>query len=381
MIHRHNEAGVTRPEWQPWPGEKVSIAVSKPAGVPGRTLTIDHSALVLRPGTRSTDATLTLTLRSSRGGQHVVTLPPGAELQLITVDEKSQPIRQDKRAVTLPLLPGSQTVVLAWRQPAGVGLRFVTPEVDLGAPSVNAEQTIALAADRWVLFCGGPRLGPAVLFWSYVLVLVLVSLALGRVRSTPLRAQHWLLLGLGLSPVPIVAAAVVAGWILLLGWRGEKVELAAWKFDARQLLLAGWTLVALIVLVVAIHGGLLGTPDMQVSGNGSGASSLRWFQDRVEGGLPRAWVLSVPIVLYRVAMLAWALWLALSMMKWLRWGWRAFSTGGLWRKVPRRERPSLPVRGAFTPPATPPGTPPSGPPPGTPPSGAAPSGAVPPPTT
>jgi hypothetical protein len=254
-------------------------------------------------------------------------------------------------------LPGSQTIQLAWRQPAGVGLRFATPEVDLGAPSVNAEQTIELAADRWTLFCGGPRLGPAVLFWSFVLVLVLVSLALGRVRSTPLRAGHWLLLGLGLSPVPIAAAAVVAGWILVLGWRGERPgpEMPAWRFDLRQLLLAGWTVAALVVLVVSIHGGLLGTPDMQVSGNGSDASTLRWFQDRVDGRLPQAWVLSVPIVLYRVAMLAWALWLALSMMKWLRWAWRAFSLGGLWRKSPPRRAP-LPVVAPATPP--PPAAPP-----------------------
>jgi hypothetical protein len=369
MIHRHNDAGVTRPEWQPWPGEKVKIAITKPMGVPGRTLTIDHSALVLRPGTRSSDATLTLSLRSSRGGQHVVTLPEGAQLQQITVNGTSQPIRQDKRAVTLPLLPGSQTIELTWRQPTGVGVRFATPDVDLGAPSVNADQTIELGADRWTLFCGGPRLGPAVLFWSFVLVLVLVSLGLGRMRSTPLRWGHWLLLGLGLSPVPMVAAAVVAGWILLLGWRGERPapEMPPWKFDLRQLFLAAWTVVALIVLAVSIHGGLLGTPDMQVSGNASGATTLRWFQDRVDGQLPRAWVLSVPIVLYRVAMLAWALWLALSMMKWLRWGWRAFSIGGLWRKAPPR-----PMRLAPSPPpasssGAPPAASPSSAPPITPP--------------
>jgi hypothetical protein len=341
MVHRQSDAGVTRPEWQPWPGERVRIDVSKPAGVAGRTLTIDHSALVLKPGLRATDATLTLSLRSSRGGQQVVTLPDGAVLQQLTIDGKTQPIRQTQRAVTLPLLPGSQTVELAWRQPVPVSARFVTPDVDLGAPSVNAEQTIELADDRWTLFCGGPRLGPAVLFWSFILVLLLVSLALGRVRSTPLRTHHWLLLGLGLSQVPIVAAAIVAGWLLVLGWRGERPEpaVAAWRFNLRQLGIAGLTLVALGVLVASIHGGLLGQPEMQVSGNGSYASSLRWFQDRAGTTLPRAWVLSVPLWLYRVAMLAWALWLAGALLSWLRWGWRVFSVGGVWRKSPPRAMP------------------------------------------
>jgi hypothetical protein len=199
MVHRQNEAGLSRPEWQPWPGESVRIDVARPEGVAGRTLTIDRSALILKPGLRATDATLTLSLRSSRGGQHVITLPEGALLQSLSVDGKSQPLRQDKRAVTLPLVPGTQSVQLAWREPRAIGPRFVASSVDLGAPSVNAEETIELSDDRWTLLCAGPRLGPAVLFWSFVLVLMLVSIALGQLRWTPLTTRHWLLLGLGLS--------------------------------------------------------------------------------------------------------------------------------------------------------------------------------------
>ncbi len=30
-------------------------------------------------------------------------------------------------------------------------------------------------------------------------------------------------------------------------------------------------------------------------------------------------------------MLAWALWLAFAMLRWLRWGWGCFSHNGLWR--------------------------------------------------
>jgi len=33
-----------------------------------------------------------------------------------------------------------------------------------------------------------------------------------------------------------------------------------------------------------------------------------------------AWVISVPLLVYRLAMLAWALWLALALLRWLRWG-------------------------------------------------------------
>jgi hypothetical protein len=30
-------------------------------------------------------------------------------------------------------------------------------------------------------------------------------------------------------------------------------------------------------------------------------------------------------------MLAWALWLAAALVRWLRWGWTQFSRGELWR--------------------------------------------------
>ena len=53
-------------------------------------------------------------------------------------------------------------------------------------------------------------------------------------------------------------------------------------------------------------------------------------------------MLSAPLWLYRALMLAWALWLAFALLGWLRWGWEAFRTGGLWRPfrvLPWRRRP------------------------------------------
>ncbi len=105
-----------------------------------------------------------------------------------------------------------------------------------------------------------------------------------------------------------------------------------------QIVLAGLTLLALLSLFVSVQQGLLGDPHMQTAGNGSSAYRLNWFQDRTETLLPRAWVLSVPVAAYRLLMLSWALWLALALLRWLKWGWQAYGTGGLWR--PRRRRVS-----------------------------------------
>jgi hypothetical protein len=326
-------------EWRPWPGESVTLALAKPEGFPGQTLTIDHAALDVSPGRRATDATLALEVRSSRGGQHVVTLPEDAELLSVTVNGAQQPIRQEKRSVTLPIAPGTQTIQLVWRTPQGIATRVFSPQVSLAVPSVNADTTIHLSQDRWALAVGGGRLGPAVLFWSLLAVVLLASFALGRAGSTPLATTHWFLLGVGLTQGPAWVAAVVVGWLLALGWRERHgTALNDNRFNFLQVMLALWTLAALAALFVSIEQGLLGLPEMQISGNGSTAEMLRWYHDRSGPELGRTWVVSVPLAVYRVAMLAWALWIASALLWWLRWGFAAYGTGGLWRASARAWR-------------------------------------------
>jgi len=325
----------------------LTLAITRPEGFPGQTLTIDHASLDVSPGRRSTDATLALEVRSSRGGQHVVTIPQDAELQSVTVNGGQQPIRQDKRTVTLPIAPGTQTIELSWRAPQGIATKVRSPDVSLAIPSVNADTTIHLSEDRWALAVGGGRLGPAVLFWSLLGVVLLVSLALGRVAATPLATRHWFLLGIGLTQAPIWVAAVVVGWLLALGWRERHgAALGDNRFNLAQVGLALWTLAALAGLFISIERGLLGPPEMQISGNGSTAEMLRWYHDRSGPELPRTWVVSVPLAAYRIAMLAWALWIASALLWWLRWGFAAFGSGGLWRASARawrlRRKPPTP---------------------------------------
>jgi hypothetical protein len=327
------DAAVRIPAWRPWPGESVTLAISRPAGIDGQTLTIDHSTLTVSPGLRSTDAQLEISLRSSRGGRHTIVLPEGAELQTVSIDGRTQPIQQEDREVTLPIHPGAQTIQLAWREPRGISLLFRSPEVDLNTGSVNADLVVRPPSSRWILLLGGPRLGPAVLFWSLLVVILLAAWLLGRVKITPLTTRDWVLLGIGLSQVPLVAAAIVAGWLLALGLRRDRAEeiRRPFLFDFLQVVLVVWTLVALGILFWGVQAGLLGTPDMQIAGNSSSADQLNWYADRTGELLPRAWIFSVPLLLYRLAMLAWALWLALALLRWLRWGWDSLNTGGGWR--------------------------------------------------
>ena len=40
-------------------------------------------------------------------------------------------------------------------------------------------------------------------------------------------------------------------------------------------------------------------------------------------------------------MLAWALWLASSLVGWLKWGWECFTTGGHWKQTSRLVLPGF----------------------------------------
>jgi hypothetical protein len=205
---------------------------------------------------------------------------------------------------------------------------------DLGASSVNASTQIEMSRSRWVLFTSGPSLGPAVMFWGLLLVMVAVALGLGRTGRTPLKTHHWLLLGVGLSQIPIYLSIIVVGWLFALDARARlEADLRKWQFNLMQAGLVLLTLAALGLLFFAVKQGLLGLPEMQIAGNGSRGYLLRWFQDRAGAVPAEAWVLSVPLTVYRLLMLAWALWIAFALLRWLRWSWEAFSRGGYWRSI------------------------------------------------
>ena len=333
-IYHQLASGRWNPQWRPWPGEQVTLAVTRPPGIEGRTRTIDHSLLTLTPGKRATAAELSFTLRSSQGQQHTITLPHHAELESVSIDDKSVPVRQDGDKVTLPLSPGSQDIVIKWKELRGIDWLFMTSAVDLGMDSVNARINLNQGYDRWILLAGGIRQGPAVLFWGVLIVIVLIAIGLGRIRGTPLKTHSWILLGIGLSTVTPFIALLIAVWIFALYARGRAGEFSnASLFNTMQVVLVFLTLLALASLFGAVSNGLLGNPDMQIAGNGSSNWQLNWYQDHLGTAMPRAWIISAPVLAYRFMMLAWSMWMAFALINWLKWGWGCYSSGRLWMPI------------------------------------------------
>jgi hypothetical protein len=339
VTHHQDRSGNWKPQWQPWPGEGVEIHVSRPKAIKGRIKTIDRAELRYTPGKRFGKVALSVNIRSSQGGQHNILLPEGARLQGVMIKGVEQPVKPDERRVLVPLSPGRQSIDILWHEDVDSLLTIRTPHVNIGQDAVNADVVFEMPRDRWILAAFGPRLGPAVLFWSYLIVIMIAAAGLGRISWTPLKTRHWVLLGLGLTQVHPLVAILIISWLLALGLRKSfPAEGKGLAFNAAQILLAIWTLAAMLGLYTAIQKGLLGLPGMQVTGNGSSHFLLHWTQDRIAGTMPDAGVISLPMFVFRILMLLWALWLAFSLLKWFKWGWQCFSEGGLWRKISWRKK-------------------------------------------
>lgn len=321
--------------FQPLPGESLQLAINQPKATAGDSLAFDSVQVSSTVGDRATETTLQLSARSTRGGEHAIALPAGATLLEAHRDDEAINLAVRDGKLSLPLLPGLHSYQLRLREPHGIAARTYTSPFALNATAANIDLNLKLPNDRWVLWTWGPTAGPAVLYWSQLIVLLLVAWLLARYAPTPLRFHHWLLLGLGFSAFAWSAYALVVVWLILLGLRAKgapPARLGRVGFNLLQIGLAAITLIALGVLISAVPEGLLGLPDMHVAGNNSSASDLSWFADQMTSTLPRGGVFSVSLWAYKIAMLVWALWLANALIGWLRWAFEAWTRDGYWRR-------------------------------------------------
>jgi hypothetical protein len=322
-------------EYHPRAGEELNVRVTRPEAAEGATLAIDGVSAQVQVGKRSTDTSLTVRYRSTQGGRHVLRIPEDAHVKSVQVDGQSVALRPENGELAIALLPGSHQLGVQWESDTGVKVRTRAPHVDLGIASSNIHTQLALPEDRWILYAMGPGVGPAILFWGELLVFIAIAVTLGRSKYSPLRVHEWLLLGLGLSTFSWSVLLLFAAWIFSMRWRSQwSGEVSRRRFNVSQVGLGLLSVIALVSLISAIPYGLLSTPDMRIRGAGSGGNVFSWFLDQAAGVLPQPGVISVSLWWYKIAMLAWALWLSFALLRWLPWGWRAFNSNGLWRSDP-----------------------------------------------
>ena len=330
-------------DYYPRPGEHLKLSVSRPRAVAGGTVAFDQVRLMTGVGKRSRESTLVLDYRSTQGGRQVLRLPAGAEVTSVRSDGASLALRPEHDELSLPALPGAHQWSIGWRSPEGVQLLTRSPAVALNAPASNLKVSLTLPEDRWVLYAFGQGAGPAILYWGELLVFVAVAWLLGRSRLSPLAGRDWLLLGLGLSTFSWTVFALFVAFVAVFEWRSRAgAPHTRARFNFAQVALAILAVVAVLAVVAAVPRGLLAHPDMRFAGaQDLNGTPLYWFLDRTQDALSRPAVLSVSLWWYKLAMLAWALWLSFALTRWIRWAWGVFTREGLWRARPAGSSPPI----------------------------------------
>lgn len=322
------------PSWNPWPGESVNLAISRPEPVTGETTTVHSVTHTTTVGSQRRTSSLVLIVEASVGRDFPITLEPGADVTSLVHSNQpiDIPVRRDGDTVIIPVSPGDQFIRLEWHSSAPLQSSVPAGRVALPVESSNITQRIVLPEDRWILWVHGPLIGPAVRFWAVLVAAIVFGSVLGGLPFSPFSRRQWILLLTGLTQVPLIAGGGLIAWFFWLAWRGSPSGLRPGRpgFNFSQSLLALGVIPVIAVIAMVLYTGLLGSPSMFLLGKGSYGTTLHWFQARGGLELPRPSVISVSIWVYRGLMLAWSLWLALTLLRMARWAWSQFSAGGLW---------------------------------------------------
>ncbi len=321
------------PEWYPWPGDAITLQFKRPAAVPGKLLTIQSLVQSLELGSRQRKSKLTFDVESSLGGEQTLLLPPNSTVTDIRVGGRNAPIRRQGDQCLLTLQPGAQNVIIEWTSEELMSNLVVLPKLEMPSDVANIRSEMQIPGSQWVLWAQGPVRGPAVRFWVILVVSICIAIILGSRFHSPLRTWEWILLVIGLTQVNVVASLLVVVWLFSISMRKrmEPMSLKADTFNFLQIVNVILTVVAIGTLVSVVGVGLLGSPRMFIVGNESYEGYLKWFTPRSGEQLPQPWVFAVSIWYYRILMLLWALWLANSLLTWLKEWWRALTSGSGWR--------------------------------------------------
>lgn len=337
-------------EFLPRSGDSLTVELQKPLPVPGESSTIESVAATYSIGTRLLTGNLALRINATQGNEINVELPEGAQVQEIEVtvgrDTTEYPPSED-HLVTLPISPGESVYRVTWRLEHSLPWLFTSPEVKLQLPARNVDVQVEFQGNRWTVFLAGPLMGPAVLFWGVVIVILVIAIALSLLPNFPLSRTDAVILSLGATLSNVWMLLLVGAWFIAIWLRGRNsqrmLEMEEPYFQGLQVVLATLSTFALVALVITIPRALLGSPDMQIVGNDSTSSVFRWYTDHVTGYLPEVTVFSLPNWIYLFLMLAWSLWLAFAIIKWSIATWNVMNKPYLWSKASNEPTEKLPA--------------------------------------
>jgi len=325
--------------WTMWPNEAVDLSISLPKVVEGINKNVTNLSFTTNWKNNPLVHNVSFSINTSIGGRYVIDFEDkkAEVISLLIGGNKVESAIKDGK-LSIDLFVGENKVNLNYKSGSDK-IFYKNPTIKFETQVTNATFVNQLDK-RWLLFAGGGDIRPAVLLWGILIALGLIAVVLGKTLKTPLGIVSWLLLLFGLAQTSLIACLLVIGWLVAYGYRDKMIGiltnesiLDAKKFNRMQLGLGILTGLGLMTLISMVAIGLLGNPEIFVLGHGSSSNYLNWYVQSWDGESKNPWIVSLPISVYRGIMLAWAVWLAFSLMTWLKWMWQEYSKGGYWIKI------------------------------------------------
>ncbi|MBX7144310.1 MAG: hypothetical protein K1X79_07645 [Oligoflexia bacterium] len=310
--------------WNPFPAEEVKLHATALSSVSGEHITVDSLTHELHWGTGIAEGVVTTALRLTEQSQFSLGLPAEAQLVKAQLDNGNAAYTVVGSQVSLLMSPGAHNLELRYRVPFSPGFKESTPALSINTVGHNVTTRILPSSDRWLLWTSSDGWGPSVLFWSKLLVVLFICLALHRAGLLNGSRVGAGLLGIGLASLPMLWVGVPIIWLVLVHRSDLYAKLTK---NANARLRAGILIVATVLganfLYHIVEMGLVLEPPMLVVGNQSTSSKLQWLFDHTGTAIPQPWLISLPLWAWRAFAIVWATWLVLAFVTWLRASARA----------------------------------------------------------
>jgi hypothetical protein len=235
-------------------------------------------------------------------------------------------IDQNSKTIAIDLNSGENQVSLTLNRKADWSFIMKLPVLKFEKDAVNVSYNLnTYNLDRWVLWTGGSDLNPPILLWGVLVSLFVLALALAYL-PTPLSILSWTLLLFGLSQTGMNSIVFIILTFMLIGFKSSiyKTDQNIKFYNSYQVLMIIMVFISIIILLMALRQGLLLNPEIFSN------YQLIWFSEQMKD--KSAWLISLPLWVYRSLMFIWAIWLAYSVAIWSKWIWNKFTHYNIWNK-------------------------------------------------
>ncbi len=316
--------------------EQLQLTIARPDVVSGNTIAYDDVTLNENVGQRQRNGQLNLTYRATQGGEQRLQLSPDMTVTGVQSDGVALVQRPQNGVLSFNVMPGQHQLQVDYQRQIDSTWKTQLPAITLPLSAANIRLSLELPYDRWIVWTDGPLLGPVVLYWSVLLLFIVLAWGVARAQLTALNTRDLLLLGFGLSTVSWWVLTALVAWLALIYRHGKRDirddhAMTRFRYNVRQLFLFGFSGFAVMTLVTSVPAALLSSPDMMLVGNQSYGNQMHWFDDFSAGLLPNVTVISLPLWVYKGLMLLWAIWLSFALIAWLRSAWQALNLNEFWR--------------------------------------------------